>query len=65
MKNVEVFIDGSYAGTTGNLKAMWLRPGSYNIEIRTSERTVFAEKIYVVAGKTIKLHPDPHAQTTS
>jgi hypothetical protein len=65
VKNAEVFIDGSYAGTTGNLKTMWLRPGSYNIEIRTSERTVLAQKIYVVAGKTIKLHPDLQAHSNS
>jgi hypothetical protein len=58
VKDAEVFIDGSFAGTVGKLKTMRLRPGRYNIEIRAPGRTPFAENIYVVAGKTIHLNPD-------
>ena len=58
VKDAQVFINGSYAGTTHQNKSMYLRPGSYNIEIREAGRTPFAEKVYVVAGKTLHLHPE-------
>ena len=58
VKDAEVFINGSYAGTTHQNKSMYLRPGNYNIEIREGGRTQFAERVYVVAGKTLKLHPE-------
>jgi hypothetical protein len=58
VKTADVFINGSYAGTTKQNRSMYLRPGSYNIEIREAGRTQFAEKIYVVAGKTLKLRPE-------
>jgi hypothetical protein len=58
VKDAQVFINGSYAGTTHQNKSMYLRPGSYNIEIRQGGQTHFAEKVYVVAGKTLHLHPE-------
>ena len=58
VKDAGVFINGAYAGTTHDNKTMHLRPGSYNIEIREAGRTAFAEKVYVVAGKTLHLHPE-------
>ena len=58
VKNAEVFIDGSFAGTTQQNKTMHLRPGDYNIEIRENGQTPFAQKIYVAAGKTLHLHPE-------
>ena len=58
VKTADVFINGSYAGTTKQNKSMYLRPGSYNIEIREAGRTAYAEKVYVVAGKTLKLRPE-------
>jgi hypothetical protein len=58
VKDAQVFINGSYAGTTHENKTMRLRPGSYNIEIREGGQTPFAEKIYVAAGKTLHLHPE-------
>src|SRR6266849_6458128 len=39
VKDAQVFINGSYAGTTHQNKSMYLRPGSYNIEIREAGRT--------------------------
>jgi hypothetical protein len=57
VKDAQVFINGAYAGTTHQNKSMYLRPGSYNIEIREGARTQYAEKVYVVAGKTLHLHP--------
>ena len=58
VKDAEVFVNGAYAGTTHQNKSMYLRPGNYNIEIREAGRTQFAERIYVVAGKTLHLHPE-------
>jgi hypothetical protein len=56
VKDAQVFINGSYAGTTQENKTMHLRPGSYNLEIKEAGTTQFAEKVYVAAGKTIHLH---------
>jgi len=58
VKDAQVFINGSYAGTTHENKTMRLRPGTYNLEIREGGQTPFAEKIYVVPGKTLHLHPE-------
>jgi len=58
VKDAEVFINGAYAGTTHQNKSMYLRPGNYSIEIREAGRTQFAQKVYVVAGKTLHLHPE-------
>jgi len=58
VKDAQVFINGSYAGTTHENKTMHLRPGTYNIEIREGGRTPFAERVYIVAGKTLHLHPE-------
>ena len=59
VKNADVFLNGSLAGTSGKLKTMWLPSGTYNIEIREPGRAPFAQRIFVVPGKTILLHPDP------
>ena len=58
VKDAQVFINGAYAGTTHENKTMHLRPGNYNIEIREGNNTQFAQKVYVVAGKTLHLHPE-------
>jgi opacity protein-like surface antigen len=57
LKDAEVFINGSYAGTAAQLKTMTMGPGSYDIEVRAPGRISF-QQVYVVAGKTMKLHPD-------
>ena len=58
VKDAQVFINGAYAGTTHQNKSMHLRPGTYNIEIREDGRAPYAEKVYIVAGKTLHLHPE-------
>ena len=58
VKDAEVFINGSYAGTTHDNKTMHLRPGNYSIEIREAGQSRFDQKVYVVAGKTLHLHPE-------
>ena len=57
VKDAQVFINGSYAGTTHENKSMHLRPGNYTIEIREGGQTQYSERVYVVAGKTLHLHP--------
>lgn len=57
-KTAEVFIDGAYAGTVHDLKSIWLRAGTHNLEIRAAGFAPFTEKIYVVAGKTLHIHPE-------
>jgi len=58
VKDAQVFINGAYAGTTHENKSMYLRPGSYNIEIRQAGQAQFAQKVYIEAGKTLHLHPE-------
>jgi hypothetical protein len=58
VKDARVFINGAYAGTTHQNKSMYLRPGGYTIEIRQGGRPPFAERVYVVAGKTLHLRPE-------
>ena len=58
MKDAQVFINGAYAGTTRQNKSMYLRPGNYNIEIRGVGNSRYAERVYVVAGKPLHLHPE-------
>ena len=57
VKDAGVYINGAYAGTTKDNKTMHLRPGQYNIEIRGYGQP-YAERVYVVAGKTLHLHPE-------
>jgi hypothetical protein len=63
IKNAEVFVNGDYAGTVKQLKTMRMRPGNYDFSIRAAGREPFEEKVYVVAGKTLKLHPYLHVQS--
>ncbi len=58
VKDAEVFINGAFAGMTKDNKHMHLRPGNYDIEIRQGGQTAFAQKVYVTAGKTVKLYPE-------
>jgi hypothetical protein len=53
-KTAEVFIDGAYAGTVADLKTLWLEPGAYNIEVRSSDEK-FQRRIYVLSGKTLRI----------
>jgi hypothetical protein len=58
VKDADVFINGAYAGKAGKLKSMWLLANAYSLEVRAPGRTPFKEKIYVVAGKTLKVEAD-------
>jgi hypothetical protein len=63
VKDAGVFINGAYAGTVGKLKTLHLRPGSYNIELRAPGGMQYAERIYVMPGKTLHVNPDLPVQT--
>lgn len=58
VKDADVYIDGAFAGTVGELKSLRLEQGSYNLEIRAPGRTRYAERIYVINGKTLKVRPE-------
>jgi hypothetical protein len=54
-REAEVFVDGSYAGIAKDLKSIWLRPGSYDIEVRAPGRASYYKRVYVIAGKTVRI----------
>ena len=45
--------------------ALWLRQGSYDIEVRSPGRAPFTERIVVVNGKTLRLRPDAAPRATA
>jgi hypothetical protein len=57
LKDAGVFIDGAYAGTTSQTKDMLLKSGAHNIEVQAAGRPKFAERVYVLSGKTLKISP--------
>jgi len=65
VKDAEVFINGAYAGTAGKMKSIRLRPDAYNLEIRAPGYVSYTQRIYVVAGHTIRLHADLAAASKS
>ena len=58
-KDNQVFVDGGFAGLTGQLKSFPLRPGTHTIELRNAQgQTFYQERITVIAGKKIKIQSD-------
>jgi hypothetical protein len=55
-KSAWVYLDGAFAGRADHLRSMWLDPGVYHFEVRDGNRT-YAQRIYVLTGKTLKLTP--------
>ena len=48
-----VYVDGGFAGQTGNLKKFDLAPGNHDIEIRDAAgQTIFHQTVAVLAGRT-------------
>jgi hypothetical protein len=58
VKNAEVFINGAYAGTAGKLKTIRLRADAYNLELRAPGYASYVQKVFVIAGKTLRVHAD-------
>jgi len=60
IKGNSIYVDGGFAGYTGKLKKFELRPGPHQIEVRDpSGHVLYAERVDVLMGKTVELHPDP------
>ncbi len=58
-KGDQIFVDGGFAGRTGELKTFPLRAGSHNIELRNANgQTFYQEQINVIAGKKVKIQSD-------
>lgn len=58
-KGDQVFVDGGYAGLTGELKSFPLKAGTHSIELRSPNgQTFYQEQINVIAGKKLKIHSD-------
>ena len=57
VRNAEVYINGAYAGSTHKNRCMYLRQGKYTIEIRQNGKTAFSQKVFVTAGRTLRLRP--------
>ncbi len=57
-KDANVYVDGGFAGTVGQLKTFPLHVGSHDIELRDRDgRSFYQERVEVVGGKTTKLVP--------
>ena len=56
-KTAWIYLDGAFAGRADHLRTMWLDPGVYNFEVRDGNRR-YAQRIYVLTGKTLKLTPE-------
>jgi len=55
-KGDQIFVDGGFAGRTGELKKFPLRAGTHTIELRNADgQTFYQEKVNVIAGKTLKI----------
>jgi hypothetical protein len=62
-KGNSVFVDGGFAGRTGELKNFHLQPGTHTVELRAPNgASLYHERINVLAGKTIKIHVDVPAR---
>jgi len=58
-KGDAIFVDGGFAGRTGQLKKFPLRTGSHTIELRHANgQTFYQERINVIAGTKLKIQPD-------
>jgi hypothetical protein len=61
-KSAEVFLNGAYAGITGDLKSIWLEPGAYDLEVKAGHQR-FSQRIYVLSGKSLKIRPALNSKT--
>ena len=58
-KGNQIFVDGGFAGRTGELKKFSLRTGTHTIEMRDAKgQTYYKEQINVISGKKLKIQSD-------
>ncbi len=57
VKGDSIFVDGGYAGLTGQLKKFPLRPGAHMIEVKDQDgRQIYKQRVEVLLGKTTKVY---------
>jgi len=54
-EGASVYIDQGYAGKVSELKKISIKPGVYDLELRSPEGSVVQKRVYVLSGKTVKL----------
>ena len=58
-KDSTLWIDGEFAGTTGNIMQLGLEAGSHDVELRDPQgKKMFSGSVDVVAGQTTEIKPD-------
>jgi hypothetical protein len=58
-KGNSIYVDGKFAGHTGQLKKFPLRAGTHVIELRNQGgKAIYQERITVISGKKLKIHTD-------
>jgi hypothetical protein len=50
-----VYVDDAFAGRAEDLKHIYLAPGVHTLSVTAPGRATYAEKLYVLSGKTIKI----------
>jgi hypothetical protein len=59
LKGDQIFVDGGFAGRTGELKKFSLRTGTHTLEFRNSNgQSYFKEQINVITGKKLRIQSD-------
>lgn len=53
-----VLINDAYAGQVQDLRSISLEPGVYSLRIETEGLPGFAQRVYVLSGKTLKIEVD-------
>jgi hypothetical protein len=54
-RDAEVYIDNGFAGKASELKKISMKPGVYDLELRSPDGTTAQKRVYVLSGKTVKL----------
>ena len=63
-KGDKIYIDGGFAGRTGELKTFPLKPGTHTVELRGPDgKAFYQERVTVIPGKKLKISPDYPSQT--
>ena len=58
-KGNQIFVDGGFAGRTGELKKFPLRTGMHTLEFRDAKgQSYYKQQINVISGKKLKIQPD-------
>lgn len=56
VKDARIYVDGGFAGLTGKVKKVPLRPGSHTFVFKDSDgRPFYQERVAVFLGKTTKI----------